>query len=394
MASIACILGDHPLRLWGLSSRERLERQLRAAGFSDITVDPHQASAAHKVVIVHAAYLFEQRTISALAKQQDALLECPLDNGLAGAACSGARVLEFAAALSSNDATRAAGARVVRPLELEPYDDKLRRVEAPLLEPMHEDKRQALESLLYGNAYKGITDLVTKWLWPRPARKVVGWCANAGITPNMVTVTGLALVLAACWLFAEGFFVSGLVCGWIMTLLDTVDGKLARVTVQSSKLGHWLDHGMDIIHPPFWYVLWGSGLAAAVAPDIKHLMVQLIVGGYLAGRGLEALFHALGTCSLFAWRPFDAYFRLITARRNPCLIIMTLAMLVGRADWAFYGVALWTAGSSAVMALRLIYAVSERLRHGPLRSWLTNPAAATLHAQAYRTFAGTRGAYG
>ena len=97
MASIACILGEHPLRLWGLSSRERLERQLRAAGFSDITVDPHQASAAHSVVIVHAAYLFEQRTISALAKQQDALLECPLDNGLAGAACSGARVLEFVA---------------------------------------------------------------------------------------------------------------------------------------------------------------------------------------------------------------------------------------------------------------------------------------------------------
>ncbi len=254
MASIACILGDHPLRLWGLSSRERLERQLRAAGFSDITFDAHHASAADNVVIVHAAYLFEQRTISALATQQDALLECPLDNGLAGAACSGARVLEFAAALNEGDASRAAGARVVRPLELEPYDDKLRRVEAPLLEPMREDKRHALESLLYGNAYKGITDLVTKWLWPRPARKVVGWCANAGITPNMVTLTGLALVLAACWLFAEGYFVSGLVCGWIMTLLDTVDGKLARVTVQSSKLGHWLDHGMDIIHPPFWYV--------------------------------------------------------------------------------------------------------------------------------------------
>ena len=34
MASIACILGDHPLHLWGLSSRARLERQLRAAGFT------------------------------------------------------------------------------------------------------------------------------------------------------------------------------------------------------------------------------------------------------------------------------------------------------------------------------------------------------------------------
>ena len=120
----------------------------------------------------------------------------------------------------------------------------------------------------------------------------------------------------------------------------------------------------------------------------------MIVGGYIAGRILEALFHILGSCSMFAWRPFDAYFRLVTARRNPCLIIMTLALLAGHADWAFYGVAWWTAGSSALMALRLVYAVIERVRHGPLRSWLTDPAAATLHAQAYRTFAGTRGAYG
>ena len=59
--------------------------------------------------------------------------------------------------------------------------------------------------------------------WPRPARRVVGWCANSGITPNMVTITGLLLVLAATWLFAHGAFASGLVCGWIMTLLDTVD---------------------------------------------------------------------------------------------------------------------------------------------------------------------------
>ena len=394
MASIACILGDHPLRLWGLSSKERLRRQLSAAGFTNVVTDIGAVSASDTVVLVHAAYLFEQRTITALAKQHNALLECPQDGGLAGGICSGARAAEFAAALTDNTAPRPGSASVMRPDELEHYDDHLRRVEPPLLEPMREEQRHALESLLYGNAYKGITDLVTKWLWPRPARHVVGWCASAGITPNMVTITGLLLVLAATWLFAHGAFASGLACGWVMTLLDTVDGKLARVTVQSSKLGHWLDHGMDIVHPPFWYVLWGTGLGASVAPDTAQLMVQLIVDGYIAGRALEALFHALGTCSMFAWRPFDAYFRLVTARRNPCLIIMTTCMLFGRADWAFYGVAVWTAGSSALMAVRLIYAALERMRHGPLQSWLTDPAASTLHAQAYRTFAGTRGAYG
>ncbi len=394
MASIACILGDHPLRLWGLSSRERLERQLRAAGFSDITTVPEDLTGATRVVLVQATYLFEQRTISALAKQENSLLACPQDGGLAAAVCSGARAVDFAAALTSPSAPRPSDARLVRPDELEQYDDHLRRIEPPLLEPLHADRRVALESILYGNSYKGITDLVTKWLWPRPARVMVGWCANAGISPNMVTLTGLVLVIAAAWMFAHGAFASGLLCGWIMTLLDTVDGKLARVTVQSSKVGHWLDHGMDIIHPPFWYVLWGTGLGNALDPGTQHLTTLLIVGGYLAGRALEALFHALGTCSMFAWRPFDAYFRLITARRNPCLIILSVALLCGHADWALLGVAWWTALSSALMALRLLYAITERMRHGPLRSWLTDPTAATVHAQAFRTFAGTRGAYG
>ena len=129
-----------------------------------------------------------------------------------------------------------------------------------MLTPINASNRADLESHLYGNAYKGVTDFVTKWWWPRPARVVVGWCASAGITPNMVTLLGLALMLMACWLFYTGFYAMGLLLGWIMTFLDTVDGKLARVTITSSKIGHVLDHGMDIVHPPFWYVFWGLSL--------------------------------------------------------------------------------------------------------------------------------------
>ena len=42
-----------------------------------------------------------------------------------------------------------------------------------------------------------------------------------------------------------------------MTFLDTVDGKLARVTLTSSPFGNVLDHSLDLIHPPFWYWAWG-----------------------------------------------------------------------------------------------------------------------------------------
>ena len=72
-------------------------------------------------------------------------------------------------------------------------------------------------------------------------------------SPNQVTFAGLLLTIAAFYLFWTGQFGWGLVAAWIMTFLDTVDGKLARVTLTSSKIGNVFDHGIDLIHPPFWW---------------------------------------------------------------------------------------------------------------------------------------------
>jgi hypothetical protein len=72
-------------------------------------------------------------------------------------------------------------------------------------------------------------------------------------------VASVVLVVAATWLFWNGYYWSGLVLGWLMTFFDTVDGKLARVTVQSTTVGHFLDKITDLIHPPIWYIAWGYG---------------------------------------------------------------------------------------------------------------------------------------
>ena len=98
---------------------------------------------------------------------------------------------------------------------------------------------------------------------------------------------------------------------------------------------------------------------------------------------------------MFAWRPFDAYSRLITARRNPCLILLTISILFGSPEWGFYAVVVWTLLSSALMVVRLAQAAFERLRSGPVSSWLADPeAAAREYPAAFVTFSGTRSAYG
>jgi len=394
-ATVALIVGASPCRLWELDAHERLRRQLAQLGIRHVADDPAGLGEAPQLLVVDAGFLFELLTLRGLLAQPGALLVHPASARVAAASVVRAR-LDAVIACVRDGADRPSGMRLLTPAELAGYDRNLRKTTPPLLEAVTPDRRSELEALLYGNAYKGITDFVTKWWWPRPARVLVGWCARLGITPNMVTLIGFLLVVAATFAFYHGAFALGLACGWIMTLLDTVDGKLARVSVASSRVGHFLDHGIDLVHPPFWYVAWGFGLGSAQAAGMTVEMLCWLVGaGYVAGRLIEAAFHQLGHCGMFSWRPFDAWFRLVTARRNPCLVILTLGTLAGRADLAFVGVVGWTLASSGIALLRLLYAAGARWRSGQaLDSWLKDAERAEReHPHAWRTFSATRGAY-
>ena len=411
MTATACILRDSSTQLWGLSARERLKRQFRQVGGvsfdenaspSDLLSGSHSGphSGSHSgplsgtLFLIDANFLFEPRTLSELLSRENTLL-C-LD-GRPAAAVVEAKYLEEVSAFMMADGAGDLSADIARIStdDLNAFDDKLRRSDPPLLELVSEDRKLALESKLYGNSYKGITDLITKWAWPRPARYGVKLCASLNISPNMVTSFGFLLVIAACFLFLHGYYATGLLCGWIMTFLDTVDGKLARVTIQSSPFGHYFDHIIDLVHPPFWYYFWGVSLVTfdPVFGFTVAAMVNWIIGAYIVGRIVEGLFQLLGTCGVFTWRPFDAWVRLITARRNPCLIILTISVLLGEAGWGFVGVFLWTVLSSAQLLLRLLHGIVVRLRSGPLSSWLADTEVKHKHAQAYAVFGGTRAAY-
>jgi phosphatidylglycerophosphate synthase len=390
------VTGDNDIKIWGLTPRQRLVRQARQLPNVQPIDDLSQIGPDASVLIVDSGYVVESRALQALLARTNVVLRCPANGSFAAAHVSAANAVLALSLIDGRKADAPAALKILSPSELDGFDKSLRRSAAPLLEPVTIEGRDRLEDTLYGNAYKGITDLVTKFVWPRPAKRAVRWCANAGVSPNAVTITGFVLMLLAGALFLRGHYVLGLVLGWIMTFLDTVDGKLARVTVQSSRFGHVLDHGMDILHPPFWYALWGMGLEGfwETSSIGRTDYNWIIFSGYIIGRLCEAGFHAYAKCSIFGWRPFDAYFRLITARRNPCLILLTAAILVGRPDMGFVAVVAWTAATTAVLAVRLAYARSVYLKSGPLQSWLAEPAAAARdHPQAYQVFAVTRSAY-
>ncbi len=398
MTTRAYIIGESDVVLWGISSRERLGRQIGSIPELTLVESQEALSGVESVLLLRADYLFEVRTLTALLERKG-ILTC---EGKPAAAHVGSSDLGVALATldGATDSAEVGAATLERfeTSEIQTFERTLRRTDPPTLLPMREEDKTALSNQLYGSAYKGVTDLVTKFWWPKPAKWVVAWCADRHITPNMVTMTGLVLMLFAGWCFYEGAYLAGLLAGWIMTFLDTVDGKLARVTVKSSQAGHLLDHGMDLIHPPFWYWLWGLGLA--VPPTLWGLEANTLYvwmfAGYIGGRVAEGVFHMLGNTAIFTWQPFDSYFRLVTGRRNPNMILLTVFTLLGMPEWAFLSVVIWTVLSTLVLFVRVFMGLAVRQFSGePLASWMEDPeAAAKTYPSAFRTFSTTRSAYG
>ena len=74
---------------------------------------------------------------------------------------------------------------------------------------------------------------------------------------------------------------TGIAAGFGFMVLDTVDGKLARCTGQSSKWGNIFDHGVDLIHPPFWWWAWAEGLSDYGRPLDDRVYELMIVGAMM-----------------------------------------------------------------------------------------------------------------
>jgi len=377
MTIYAYIIKDSPVQHWGLTSRQRIQRVLSSAGVSAVIDDMASIPPDGSVILLRGDYLFDDRVIKYLVDSQDVLLQTSKDQGQQIVAARVSSRLVGPAADIINGTDRGRDLPAVKTETLETlsisFQKRLLKFEPPFVVPITAENQKVLERRLFDASYKGVTDLVTKWLWPAPARWAVGQCVRLGLRPNHVTVIGLLLVILAGIFFARGSYGWGLLAGWLMTFLDTVDGKLARVTVTSSRFGHYFDHLIDLVHPPIWYVLWGVGLGVGDLEVIGISMAAagwLIFAGYVVGRLVEGVFLAwLGKFGLFCWQPVDSYFRLITARRNPCMIFLTAGALLGRPDVGLAAVTVWTVLTSLFLCLRLAMGLHRQRVDGSIRSW-------------------------
>jgi phosphatidylglycerophosphate synthase len=359
--------GDHT-RVFGLSPAERARRIATKAKLRPVAQIPADSGAivADLGFAWDPAWLAHVRDHSGLAvtyRGRPALVHCA-DAAQAGAV---AAAIEAGTPLPPGFAVQDAEA------EASLYNATLRKREDAYLVPLTPAAVRGIEKASYDASYKGVTDILTLYLWRGAAFRLTRWAAYMRVTPNMVTLVGIALCVWAFFLFWGGHFAGGLFVGLIFMVLDTVDGKLARCTGTSSEWGNFLDHGVDLVHPPFWYWAWGMGCAAwglGFGDTEFWIIVGVLVAGYAVQRAIEGAFIASFGIHIHVWARIDSRFRLITARRNPNFILMVASLVVMRPDWGLLWVAWWTVLSCLFHLVRLVQAYAARSRGREIVSWL------------------------
>jgi phosphatidylglycerophosphate synthase len=359
-------LGTNAARPFGMGARERSCRLASNAGFECAD----QVEAGRAALLASMAYGWDPAWLKAMRGRPQAVLtfggrpvmaHVPADGD--GALVSEA--IERGEVPAGYEQVPAETARLS-------YGD-LRKRERPFVLPLDPGDPEPAERAAYDASYKGVTDALTLYLWRRPAFYLTRWAARAGLSPNAITAVGALLCVLTFWLFWTGHYWLGMLTGFTFMVLDTVDGKLARCTGASSKLGNALDHGLDLVHPPFWWWAWEHGLAAygrPVEPYAATMVLWVIVGGYVAQRIIEGLSIKRFGMHIHVWRPIDSKFRLVTARRNPNMAILLVSLIFARPDLGLETVAWWTLLSLIFHALRLAQMTERKSRGQAITSWL------------------------
>ena len=362
------LIGQSDAKVWGLPIREWQQRAFKKAGASQDQDTPH-------TVHMSIGWVLSSALAKAfVAGNKIALISENIIIGVNGVDNAAAEKLigQDKSALKGTDM------KPVYPDELDDgYNKALRKNEPPYALNVNEVSVVDIQRRQFASSYKGITDFVTKWFWPVPAFYVTRACAALRLTPNMVTTVSLIMTLAALYYFWQGQWFLGFLTGWLMTFLDTVDGKLARTTMTYSWWGNIYDHGIDLVHPPFWYIAWFVGLGGVfhwgeIFSDPLTLAISAICFGYVFDRVIEGIFMRQHGFHIHVWTRANSALRFFIARRNPNMFIFMIAICLTAiwpeaGKWGLLTVAIWT---WICILMNVVFLIAGMLVQRPLKSWM------------------------
>ncbi len=222
-----------------------------------------------------------------------------------------------------------------------------------------------VQRFLFWSNYKGSTDLFTRYVYPPLVWLMVRPLARARIHPNLVTLVSIALTFGAVPFFSGGQWAIGFLMAYGMSVLDSVDGKLARLTFTDSRLGNFLDHGLDMVHPPIWYVAWAYGLGLGAEgwdSPLGYATIAILVF-YVLDRLILKIYPRFFQRGFHTHSKLDATVRSFIARRNINLPLFLLGIVFGLGREAFFLISAWQIATAAYHGCRTFWILAVQKAH-------------------------------
>jgi phosphatidylglycerophosphate synthase len=238
--------------------------------------------------------------------------------------------------------------------KVDDYIVSMRRHVRPLCFPGPQalDHRRA-ECIVLDAAQNGTLDFPAYVHAPIETAIVSRLCKTR-ITPNQVTITGLVIGCVATAAFVRGRVGLGIVAALAFGIVDGLDGKLARVKVETTERGKW-EHYLDYLVENSWWTaiafhLWQS----AQFPNAFYFLA-LLMGSHLLDEFVKRRAKMATGRLLDDVAPFDRAFRLIAARRNVYVWVLTGGFLLGAFPQSYAIICCWAAVTAAVHLMRSVW---------------------------------------
>lgn len=154
------------------------------------------------------------------------------------------------------------------------------------------EKRQIVDALFEG-CRKPVDGIVSRHLNRHVSIFISKRIANVDISPNAITMFTFVLGVAAMLAAARATYLWLLVGAALLQLnsiLDGVDGELARVRFQGSKLGQWLDTVCDDLANTMFY--GGVAYAAWVTPTLPRYLAWCGAGAVVGSALTMTMYYA------------------------------------------------------------------------------------------------------
>lgn len=181
---------------------------------------------------------------------------------------------------------------------------------------------------------------------------IVKRLCRTSIRPNHVTLVTMLIGVAVTALFATGHLWWGVALAYAIEVLDGVDGKLARIKVETTTAGEW-EHEVDYTIELSWWTALAFHFHAAGLKS-AYWLLALYVGSDLIDRLAKRAVKKKVGRNLDDVSNFDRFVRCIGARRNINIWILIAGLALGDAVNGFVLICSWGAATAFAHIVRAI----------------------------------------